>query len=261
VKNADLPIANPFDTQEMAAGYAISRPPVHPRVIERAYLELGRTEPFRRALDIGCGAGLSTKALHGFATHCVGLEPVASMLPWAAKTAPFADWIVGSAEALPLRDGCVDWITAAGSLNYVSLARFFPDAARVLSRDGILLVYDFSPGRESPDTPALDDWFSSFYRRYPPPPTEAQDLNPTILAKMATGFRMRARKDFEIDLTLTQSFYIDYVMTETNVAAALRRGVPRPEIASWCTETLSRFLNSGERRVRFRGYFACLCAA
>src|SRR5215471_6194461 len=140
-------MANPFNTEEMAAGYAISRPPVHPRVIELATLQLGRTEPFQLALDIGCGAGLSTKALHGFANHCIGLEPVASMLPRAAKTAPFADWVVGAAEALPLRDGSVDWITAAGSLNYVNLARFFPEAARVLSRDGILLVYDFSPGR------------------------------------------------------------------------------------------------------------------
>lgn len=182
------------------------------------------------------------------------------MLPWAAKTAPFADWVVGSAEALPLRDGSVDWITAAGSLNYVNLARFFPEAARVLSRDGILLVYDFSPGRESPDTSTLDDWFSSFYKRYPPPPNEAHDLNPAILAEMDTGFQMRSHQHFELDLALTRSFYVDYVMTETNVAAALRRGVPHAEIASWCTETLSRFWNSGERKIRFRGYFACLCA-
>src|SRR5215831_9523170 len=140
-------MANPFRTAEMAAGYATFRPAVHVRVMEQVYRQLGRTEPFPVALDIGCGAGVSTKALSGFVRRCIGLEPVESMLKWAPMIAPLAEFAVGTAEAIALRDHSVDLITAAGSLNYADLNLFFVEAARVVTRDGVLVVYDFSPGR------------------------------------------------------------------------------------------------------------------
>ncbi|MBI4876759.1 MAG: SAM-dependent methyltransferase, partial [Acidobacteria bacterium] len=49
---------NPFATPAMAAGYARSR------------LEIAR--PLDRALDVGCGAGLSTRPLLSIARHCIG---------------------------------------------------------------------------------------------------------------------------------------------------------------------------------------------
>ena len=95
-------MANPFGTDDMAAGYATSRPPVHRRVIEQAFQQLGRSGPFQRALDVGCGAGVSTRALIGFAGSCIGLEPAEAMLKWASTIAPSADFVVGTAEAIPL---------------------------------------------------------------------------------------------------------------------------------------------------------------
>jgi SAM-dependent methyltransferase len=251
-------MSNPFGTDEMAAGYATYRPPVHPRVIERAFQQLGRSQPFPRALDVGCGAGVSTKALTGFAERCIGLEPAAAMLKWASAIAPSADFIVGTAEAVPLCDRAVDLITAAGSLNYVDLERFFPEAARVLTPQGELLVYDFSPGKSFRTSTSLDEWFSSFHGRYPPPGNEARELSPAILAEVSPLFRVHGHRQFEIGIPLTPEFYLDYVMTETNVAAAVRSGVPLSEIRSWCAETLASFWNGCEREVLFRGYFACM---
>jgi SAM-dependent methyltransferase len=252
---------NPFGTGDMAAGYATSRPPVHRRVIEQAFQQLARTGPFQRALDIGCGAGVSTQALLDFAGSCIGLEPSESMLKWAPKLAPSADFLVGSAEAIPLCSRAVDLITAAGSLNYANLDLFFPEAARVLMPDGILLVYDFSAGRSFRNGTSLDDWFSSFHQRYPPPENEARELSPAILAELSSGFHIDAHCQFEIGITLAPEFYLDYVMTETNVAAAVRSGVPQSEIKSWCGGTLAPVWNGAEREVLFRGYFACMSAA
>src|SRR6476661_919035 len=104
-------MANPFSAEDIAAGYATSRPAVHPRVMERVYRRLARSEPFSLALDIGCGAGLSTRALDGFAKKRIGLEPVEAMLRWASKVAPSAYFAAGAAEAIPLRDHCADLIT------------------------------------------------------------------------------------------------------------------------------------------------------
>ncbi|MEJ7607546.1 MAG: methyltransferase domain-containing protein [Bryobacteraceae bacterium] len=131
-------IVNPFGTNDMAAGYAVSRPPVHSRVLEQ--VRLLWKSPVRRALDIGCGAGLSTKALTGIADHCIGLEPAEAMLRWTATVAPQASFLVGAAETIPLRARSIDLITAAGSLNYVNLDLFFPEARRVLTPRGSLIV-------------------------------------------------------------------------------------------------------------------------
>jgi SAM-dependent methyltransferase len=252
---------NPFGTDDMAAGYATSRPPVHRRVIEQAYRQLARSGPFPRALDIGCGAGVSTKVLIDFAGSCIGLEPSEAMLKWAPKLAPSAAFVVGSAEAIPLYSCTVDLITAAGSLNYANLDLFFPEAARVLTRHGKLLVYDFSAGMSFRNATSLDEWFSSFHRRYPPPASEARELGPAILAEQSSGFQLDAHRQFEIGITLAPEFYLDYIMTETNVAAAVRSGVPQSEIRSWCAETLAPIWNRAQREVLFRGYFACMSAA
>ena len=115
--------------------------------------------------------------------------------------------------------------------------------------------------RSGKNTPALDDWFASFYRRYPPPPNEARDLSPAILAEISPLFRMRTQRQFEIAIPLTPAFYLDYMMTETNVAAAIRSGGPPAEIKSWCAGTLAPVWSDAEREVLFRGYFACLAAA
>ena len=251
-------MSNPFGTGAMAAGYATSRPQVHRRVIEQAYRQLRRTQPFERALDVGCGAGVSTRALTGFAKNCIGLEPAEAMLQWVAAVAPSAEFVVGAAEAIPLRDRSVDLISAAGSLNYANLDLFFPEAARVLSPHGMLLVYDFSPGKSFRNTTSLDEWFTSFHSRYPPPANEARELSPEILAGLNSGFCVHTQQHLEIGVALTPEFYLDYVMTETNVASAARHGVPHAEIKSWCAETLAPVWMGSEREVLFRGYFACM---
>ena len=155
-------------------------------------------------------------------------------------------------------DCSVDVVTAAGSLNYVDLERFFPEALRVLKTSGVLVVYDFSPGRSFRDAPGLDEWFSEFFKRYPPPRNQARALSPAILAESATGFRLCEHEEFEIGIVLTPAFYLDYILTETNVADAVRNGMPYGEIRAWCSETLTPVFNRREREVLFPGYFACL---
>lgn len=253
-------MANPFGTDNMAAGYALSRPPVHPRVVERAFSAISTGTSFQRALDVGCGAGISTEALSSVARHRIGLEPAHPMLKWAPRVSPEADFLVGQAEALPLRAHSVDLIAAAGSLNYTDLDNFFPEAARVLAPGGQLLVYDFSPGRSFADDSRLDNWFEAFMQRYPAPAYEGRVLSPELLAPLATGFHMTASEHFEIPVTLSPSFYLDYMLTETNVAAAVRSGTPLEEIRRWCAMTLAPVWDGRPGPVIFRGYFACFAA-
>jgi hypothetical protein len=143
-------------------------------------------------------------------------------------------------------------------LNYIDLDRFFAEAARVLAVDGRLLVYDFAPGRSFHDSASLDEWFSRFTARYPWPVHEGRALDPEILAQCATGFRLDGEERFEIGMTLELDFYVEYMMTETNVAFALGKGSLREEIRSWCASSLGAFWGNSERQVVFRGYYAWL---
>lgn len=243
----------------MALGYANARPPVHGLILERAFAALGREMLFERALDVGCGSGVSTRALARWARRLVGVEPAVGMAALVGTVAPGAGAVAGAGEALPFRDGSFDVATAAGSLNYVSdLGRTMGEVRRVLRRGGVLVVYDFAAGRSFADSPALDEWFAEFQRRYPPPAHEARYLDPGVLEREAAGFRMEAAAPVEARIPFRREAYAAYMMTETNVAAAVRRGGEAEPIRAWCDESLAAMWGGEEREVVFRGYFACL---
>jgi ubiquinone/menaquinone biosynthesis C-methylase UbiE len=100
-----------------------------------------------RALDVGCGAGLSTAALTPLARQVIGLEPISAMLTYRQAVAPRARFVLGQAERLPFPARSFDLVAAAGSLNYTDLPAALAEVSRVLTRDGTFLLYDFSTGQ------------------------------------------------------------------------------------------------------------------
>lgn len=243
----------------MAQGYARSRPPIHSWVIERVSERLAPSVPLRRALDVGCGAGLSTAPLVRLARERLGIEPAVAMLRQGAAVAPGARFAVAQAERLPLAAGTIDVITAAGSLNYVDLGRFFPEARRVLAPGGSLVVYDFGQGRAFSGGGALARWFSEFEARHPLPPHAARELSPSILASLESGFLLADSLEFELALPFTAERYLDYVMSEANVPHAIATGADSEAgLRASCAATLPDVFERGERSVLFAGYLAIL---
>lgn len=243
----------------MAAGYAFSRPPVHPRVIERIRAGLRIESPVSRALDIGCGAGRSTAALAPIASRVVGLEPVRGMLAHRRDVAPRASFVVARAEQLPFAAGAFDLVTAAGALNYVDLDPFLPDLARVLAPGGVMVIYDFSPGRRLKASDALDAWYGNFERRYPPRP--GYDVDVRTLAYERAALRLDALERFEVAVPMTIGSYVAYALSETGVELAVARGVPEAEIKAWCESTLAGILGDSPRDVLFDAYVAYVVPA
>jgi SAM-dependent methyltransferase len=152
-----------YDSPRLAAGYAYDRPAVHGRIIEAAREHLHITSRLGRALDVGCGAGLSTAALEPLAKTVIGLEPVHAMLAHSRVVAPHALFVVGRAERLPFSAGAFD-----------------------------LIAYDFSAGRHVREGPQLDEWFTIFARRYPSSPGYELDVKALPITGPDCGSR-RAR--------------------------------------------------------------------
>jgi ubiquinone/menaquinone biosynthesis C-methylase UbiE len=246
-----------FATEEMAAGYARHRPPVHQHVFELLELRAG-TLRVHRALDLGCGAGLSTRVLEGRASQLIGVDPSPSMLHWAKKVVPAAGFLVCAAEAIAIADGTVDLATAAGSLNYAEPEAFFNEAARVLTAQGRLVIYDFEPGKSFRDAPGLDRWFEQFSSRYPWPLGDGRQVNPETLGTESDAFTLDLVERFRIPIAMTREAYVDYMMTETNVAEAVARGVSPAEVRNWCEKSLSAVWTEEQREILFDGYFAQL---
>ena len=243
-----------YASARMAAGYAFNRPAVHPRIVERIRGDRRIERPFTRALDIGCGAGLSAAALEPLAAIVVGLEPERGMLAHRRAVAPLASFVAARAEQLPFAAASFGLVTAAGALNYVDLEAFLPELARVLTSRGLMVIYDFSAGRRLEDDGALDAWYAEFERRYPPKP--GYDMDVRAIGFEPAGLRLEAIEPFTVSVPMTAAQYVAYAMSESGVELAVAGGTSEAEIEAWCTSTLSSILDERPRDVLFDAYAA-----
>jgi SAM-dependent methyltransferase len=243
-----------YDSQRLAAAYAHDRPPIHGQILRSAHLE----RQAELALDVGCGAGLSTAALAPFARQVIGLEPIPTMLAHRRTVAPQAGFVIGQAERLPFAARSFDLVTAAGSLNYTDLPSALAEIARVLTQDGTFLLYDFSVGRRSVSGDELARWFASFEQRFPWPPGW-QPFDVRELPLDAYGLRLLDYADIETRLPMAFDAYLRYMLSEVNVDDAIARGAcGADEARDWCRETLEPVFADGEVTVVIPGYVATL---
>jgi SAM-dependent methyltransferase len=231
-----------YDSERLASAYAFDRPPIHEQILRSARLAWQADQ----ALDVGCGAGLSTAALAPLARQVIGLEPIPTMLAHRRIVAPRARFVIGQVERLPFAAGSFDLVTAAGSLNYADLPPALAEIARVLTRDGTFLLYDFSAGRRSLSGDELAGWFASFEQRFPWPPGW-QPFDVRQLPLVAYGLRLLDYADVEARLPMTFDAYLRYMLSEVNVDNAIARGAYSAEEArDWCQGTLKAVFADGE---------------
>ena len=243
-----------YDSERLAAAYAFDRPAVHGHILRSARLSRAAD----RALDVGCGAGLSTAALAPLARQVIGLEPVSVMLVHRQAVAPHARFVVGQAERLPFAARSFDLVAAAGSLNYADLPSALAEVARVLTREGTFLLYDFAAGRRAVNCDDLAGWFASFERQFPPAPGW-QCFDVRELSLGANGLRLVDYREAEIQLPMTFDAYVRYMLSETNVEDAIARGACSAEEArNWCRKTLRAVFADGELSLVIPGYVATL---
>src|SRR4051794_21393355 len=246
------PSAAVYDNPRLAAGYAFDRPPVHQEILRTVPPQFARR--FARALDIGCGAGVSTAALDPLARALVGIDPSTNMLAHHRDVCPAGAFAVGRAEALPFAAGAFDLAAAAGSINYTEIAACLAEVGRVLSGSGILLIYDFSDGRRVRNDRRLEDWYEEFERRYPPQAGYALDV--TLLPYADAGLRLGRYDELLVAVPMSATSYVRYAMSQTPVGAAIAAGTPEDAIRRWCSDTLAEIFASGPQDVMFEAYLA-----
>lgn len=120
----------------LAAGYDLHRPR-YPDAIFDA-LVAGMPGPLIVA-DIGCGTGISARAIAFRAGAVIGVDPSDDMLATARRLSadrPMIAFRKGTAEATSLADGCVDLVLAAQAFHWFNPPAALREFHRILRPGG-----------------------------------------------------------------------------------------------------------------------------
>ncbi len=125
----------------VAGIYAAARPD-YPAGLYRVLEELAR-KPLNGALvvDVGAGTGIAARQMRDRGARVVAIEPSTGMLSELAATSPGVRVIRGDGNAVPLRDGCADFVTYAQSWHWIDPALALPELRRVLRPGGTFAAW------------------------------------------------------------------------------------------------------------------------
>lgn len=227
---------NYFSPKSAAARYSKGRPRFHPLIIGHIKASLSITEPIPRALDVGCGTGLSTGALKEIALKVFGLDAAHEMIALAARERG-VEYVVASAEALPFDDAEFDLMTLSQAFHWLDRDRFLREANRTLRVHGWLLVYDNY--FKITDDARFQDWHREEYlKRYPDPPRPK--ITFTTENTIPYGFHLYKAELLDNTINFSLAGLIDYLVSQSNIIAAVESGrEPIESVRSWLRKSLA----------------------
>ena len=258
-----------FDAQRIADGYK-KRPWLHPQVIEKI-AQLAGTDSFLRGLDVGCGAGLSAKALKAICRSVIGTDISPEMIRAANEicgAGPELSFFVSSAEKVRL-DAPADIVTAAGAIQWIDREAFLKNLFPLLSDHGLLAVYDFAvsdravPASFAPD-PAVSDsavpqnayakwWHEAYLPEFPKPFRNEHEWSDADVKPF--GFQFLCRETLELTHSFDLDSFIEFMMIQSNVNVRIENGSKNPsDVRKWFEKTLAPIFQGGTLTMIFTGY-------
>ena len=241
-----------FDHKSAAKRYRDARPYFHPVVISRIKAFLGIDRPVGTALDVACGTGQSSIALREVATRIVAIDRSPEMIALAELDEKIIH-NVASADDIPIDGDCVDLITVACAFHWFDRPPFLAEARRVLRQSSPMVIYNNMFTGNMKENPKFHDWIHGTHlKRYPSPP---RNMTPfTEEEAQEEGFLLLGSEKYENDVTFTSSHLIEYLLTQTNVIAAVEEGKESLEsVSAWLDSEVPAYFPLKEATFEFRG--------
>jgi SAM-dependent methyltransferase len=235
------------------ARYAGARLYFHPLVMKQIVSATG-VERFGRALDVACGTGQSSRALVEIANRVDAIDVSAEMLAEAIIT-PHEGirYELAAAERLPFQDAAIDLITVGLAFHWFDQAGFLREARRVLAPSGWLVIYSDGFMGEMAEDAAFREWAWEIYpKKFPTPPRRSVGVSQELVKP--SGFEVRGNEPFRHDERMSADELSAYLLTQTNVIAAVESGaMPIEEAARWIRNGVEPFFRGEKRTMRFSG--------
>lgn len=242
---------NFFSSRSAAPRYAAARPYFHPLVAERICAVAGMSH-FARALDVACGTGQSARALAAIAGEVEAIDLSPDMLA-EAEQHERVRFQAAAAEAMPFADGSFDLATVGLAFHWFDQAAFLAEARRVLMPEGWLVVYTSGFNGEMAENAAFRQWAWEVYpKRFPTPPRRSAGVSDELIKPF--GFALAGQEEFTHNQVMTSEQLTDYLLTQTNVIAAVENGTtPLTEAATWIADGVRPFFNGMPSTMKFGG--------
>ena len=243
-----------FDHKRIAEGYA-KRPWLHKSVMEQIKADCEVEQNFKNGLDVGCGAGLSTKALKIICERVTGTDISEAMIKVCKELYIDSEYsfYVAAAEETQIPLEPYDIVTAAGMINWVDKDRFLQNMREVIAPSGLMVIYDFWITDKMVDNDAYTEWYQNQYLiHFPKPPRKENvwtqtDLGECFILKDQVTYQMQ----YEFDLEA----FIDFMMIQSNVNAQIEEGSKTEnEVRNWMKQTLQPIFGRDSKRLFFEGY-------
>lgn len=247
-------VDNPFASDAAARRYAAGRPDYSDVAGSILHRLLG-DGPLRRAVDVACGTGISTRMLASVATRIVGVDASPAMVA-RAPTFRGVAYVVGTAEALPLQAGSCDLVTVGSAFHWLRREAFLEEAARVAAPEARLVVHNHWFEGHMAGNDGFGEWSRRDYlRMYPTPPRHRSWQPPQDLG--AWKHVAWERYAHPVDMTARQ--LVSYLMTQSNVQVVLERGTAtETEIGERLLSEVAPFFDDeASATFLFGGYVAC----
>jgi SAM-dependent methyltransferase len=204
--------------------------------------------PGATVLDLAAGTGKLTRVLVERFPHVIAVEPLAAMREVGARLVPGAEWLDGTAEALPVPDASVDAAFVADAFHWFDAAAAAAELARVIRPGGTLVVVFavFDGGFEPEPTEEAAEAVRTVSRR-----TGRTGAPKIESGEWRTGFAGAPFGELEegklaFEHATGREGVISYYLSMSTVAA--RPQSEREDLAA----TLRELLPDAEHRVRVR---------
>ncbi len=232
-----------FTDPSEAQRYAQSRPYFHPLAIARAAEATGIDTNMSLALDVACGTGQSAAALISIADWIVGLDISWNMLANAVRDERIR-YVQARAESIPFPSESAPIVSTALAIHWFDRHQFLRQVWRVLTAEGLLLVYTNGFSGIMRESPGFQSWAWEVYpQRFPTPPRDSKPLTPEEATD--AGFEFIAEDRYENEVSFMPEELVAYLVTQTNVTAAVKQGRESLESASqWILKQVRPFFAS-----------------
>ncbi|GCE10449.1 class I SAM-dependent methyltransferase [Tengunoibacter tsumagoiensis] len=252
---------NYFAYPTAARRYAAARPYFHPRVIQKIKTRLEIHKPVRRALDVACGTGQSTRALKEIAKNIVGIDSAQEMLSEALSEANI-HYLQASAEALPFPHRWFDLITVSMAFHWFERSSFLAEASRVLKPGKWLVLYNHGYLGQMQENPTFAEWNrNTFLQRFPTTEQVIQHSQHPLTTEELRPFHLNLleRQMYTYSVTLTPEALADYLLTLSSVIATIEKGSAHvDDVYEWLLGHLYPLFKGETGTFEFGGYIEYL---